>query len=354
MEKRTNKNVKGITLIALVLTIIVMLILAGITINLTLGEDGIIKRAQEAGQTYKNAEANEIADITSFEASVIPGKVAKTVDGVQYVGDGMGNLIPVPVGFSYLEGTKSTGFVIKNDTDGNEFVWVPCTLDGDNGSIKYDRYAFLTGYVEEIDEETNFKKIKYSNEDEEYWIEELQEDEKKCVAQYEGYYIGRYEAANEENSKLVVQKNKNVYHSILYADAKNKAESLYNKQENNVISKLCSGYAWDTALKFIETKYPEYPTNSVGGNYGNDKITDGNYNVKTGLDKVHPCNIYDMGGNVNEWTTEKYIGNANNFTLSRRGGDRSDKADVGPAASRLTPTGEHVYGYTGFRVCLFL
>ena len=50
--------------------------------------------------------------------------------------------VPVPKGFSHKEGTKDTGFVIKNDTDGNEFVWVPCTIDGANGSIKYDRYAF--------------------------------------------------------------------------------------------------------------------------------------------------------------------------------------------------------------------
>ena len=52
-----KKQNAGITLIALVITSIVLLILAGITINLTLGQDGIITKAQEAGKT------SEIADL---------------------------------------------------------------------------------------------------------------------------------------------------------------------------------------------------------------------------------------------------------------------------------------------------
>jgi len=60
------KGQKGITLVALVITIIVLLILAGITISLTLGEHGILNMAREAGQNYQNAagqEKNEIANL---------------------------------------------------------------------------------------------------------------------------------------------------------------------------------------------------------------------------------------------------------------------------------------------------
>lgn len=53
------KNQKGITLLALVITIIIMLILAGIVISLTIGENGIIKRAQLAEKEYKEAESKE-------------------------------------------------------------------------------------------------------------------------------------------------------------------------------------------------------------------------------------------------------------------------------------------------------
>lgn len=42
------KTKKGITLVALVVTIVVLLILAGISVNLVLGNDGLIERAKEA------------------------------------------------------------------------------------------------------------------------------------------------------------------------------------------------------------------------------------------------------------------------------------------------------------------
>ncbi|MCI8352685.1 MAG: hypothetical protein HFJ58_03645, partial [Clostridia bacterium] len=52
-------NNKGITLIALIITIIILLILAGVTINLILGENGLFSTAQKAGEDYKQAGARE-------------------------------------------------------------------------------------------------------------------------------------------------------------------------------------------------------------------------------------------------------------------------------------------------------
>ena len=57
--KKFKKDVQGITLIALVVTIIVLLILAGIALNLTIGQNGIFSRAQTAANTWRNAETNE-------------------------------------------------------------------------------------------------------------------------------------------------------------------------------------------------------------------------------------------------------------------------------------------------------
>ena len=59
-------NSKGITLIALVITIIVLLILAGVTINLTLGENGIFRTAEMAGKNYTQAQEQELAGIANF------------------------------------------------------------------------------------------------------------------------------------------------------------------------------------------------------------------------------------------------------------------------------------------------
>ena len=62
------KQQKGITLIALVITIIVLLILAGITINLTIGQDGIITKAQQAGKNYVDAANYENQMLKDFES----------------------------------------------------------------------------------------------------------------------------------------------------------------------------------------------------------------------------------------------------------------------------------------------
>ena len=64
------KENKGITLIALVITIIVLMILAGVSINLLFDSDGIISKAKEAGESYKNAEQNEMNILVSYEDKI--------------------------------------------------------------------------------------------------------------------------------------------------------------------------------------------------------------------------------------------------------------------------------------------
>lgn len=61
------KGQKGITLVALVITIIVLLILAGITITLTIGQDGILKRAEEAGANYTQAAEDERVQLNTLD-----------------------------------------------------------------------------------------------------------------------------------------------------------------------------------------------------------------------------------------------------------------------------------------------
>lgn len=62
-----RKNEKGITLVALVITIIVLLILAGVTISLVIGENGLITRSKTSAETYKNAAGNETNQLNTFE-----------------------------------------------------------------------------------------------------------------------------------------------------------------------------------------------------------------------------------------------------------------------------------------------
>ena len=55
------KNQKGITLVALIITIIVMLILVAVTLSIVLGDNGVIKKGREASQGTKDAYATENA-----------------------------------------------------------------------------------------------------------------------------------------------------------------------------------------------------------------------------------------------------------------------------------------------------
>lgn len=63
--KKSNPN-SGITLVALVITIIILLILAGITINLTVGQQGILRRAQEAGKNYQESANKEKSELDNL------------------------------------------------------------------------------------------------------------------------------------------------------------------------------------------------------------------------------------------------------------------------------------------------
>ena len=94
-----TKEIKGITLVALVITIVVLLILAGVSINTVLGDDGIIKKAKEAAEATKRASAEEemnrlvleyqLASNDETLESFLQEKVTEgRIDGVTDNGDG--------------------------------------------------------------------------------------------------------------------------------------------------------------------------------------------------------------------------------------------------------------------------
>ena len=67
-KEKMLKNKSGITLIALVVTIVVLLILAGVSISMLAGENGIIKRAQEAKEKSEIAEEKELVELSAAGA----------------------------------------------------------------------------------------------------------------------------------------------------------------------------------------------------------------------------------------------------------------------------------------------
>ena len=172
------KEEKGITLIALVVTIIVLIILAGVSINLVFGNLGIVTKAKEAKRMQEQEELNEqiaLGELSNEIGKTINGTGTqtqiKTVEELKNSGtyttapttikDSNGNLIKVPEGFKVAEdsGKNVTEGVVIEDNDiiegignnrGNQYVWVPVgtgikKADGTKMDITLGRYTFADG-----------------------------------------------------------------------------------------------------------------------------------------------------------------------------------------------------------------
>ncbi len=108
ISKKIIKQSKGITLISLVITIIILLILAGVTINLTLGENGIFKTAEMAGKNYTQAEEQELAGLAGFE-----NEINNIIGGT---GNNGGSGTDTPVVKGLLKDIAEMGDYVKYDT----------------------------------------------------------------------------------------------------------------------------------------------------------------------------------------------------------------------------------------------
>lgn len=115
--KKLKKQTKGITLVSLVVTIIVLLILAGVTLNFTLGEDGIFKKAGDAVDKYKEAQEKEKNMLMDLESSMdnITGEPIPIKTEEQLLKIGTGEKVEVDgVEYSFNTGRK---YILQNDIE---------------------------------------------------------------------------------------------------------------------------------------------------------------------------------------------------------------------------------------------
>lgn len=229
----------AITLISLVITIILLIILAGIAINLSLGENGLFSKAKYAKEKYLNAQSKEeeelnelyeqlgiVGDLPENTKEIEAGTIvklpnewekytptyvskengkeviaSKKVASVYAVSSGNGETIPVPYGFYYVGGNLGSGVVISdNKADKNEYVGqadVPNGVEIKDGKfvdiLKGNQFVFIPC------NENEYKKTNWGQGDKEgvsncYWATDTNGFELAQIEKYGGFYVGRYEA----------------------------------------------------------------------------------------------------------------------------------------------------------------
>ena len=349
----------------MVITIIVLLILAGVSIAMLTGENGILTQAQNAKNETEEARMKEETIIGQYESSInqatnTEAVVGEIVSGGNKPYTNNGTAI-IPEGFMIVPGCEdvSQGLVISdNPTDteedssnivakGNQFVWIPVINEEEyvrNTTYELSEVSAMaytdTDYLPDgiaptiPDNITDEKEIGLINE----------EIERDAVVSKGGFYISRYEAGLEETDTLVSKKDVTIWNNISQENCKIEAKKFINNK--NIKSALCSGIQWDVMMNFLTKKDEKYnvsvfdPSRHVGflANSG-----------KNSLDKVG--NIYDLEGNYWEYVSEKNSYSFENQYVNRGGSYYSDNTD--PASHRYYNKGVSTTGIS-FRFVLYV
>ncbi len=396
------KKTKGITLIALVITIVILLILAGISIS-ALTNQGLFEKAKEAKQKSEDAQKNESAILENYLAqmnAIIFSNINKNETNPEAA---------MPKGAIVIEGDANKGIVIKDNND-NEWVWVevPKTIyEKSVTETDYDEiYNALDTYATVYRKGSDKQNLNWKDE----WYEGCGiETSQKYTEMYNkmlssvfingGFWISRYEIGDSTatlnnttrtsdsgtKGTPVSKQNQIPYNYVTCSQAQNLSSGL--STDSNKTSSLLFGIQWDLVCKFLEEKGGLSVSqlksgDDVGstnwGNYSNSSIilTKGKYNISpnssdnewlditsniknaqmlltTGAsEQTNKMNIYDFAGNEFEWTIEHATSDTNR-PCSLRGGSFELSGYTYPASSRGNSAIIGNNGTVGFRSTLY-
>ena len=382
MKNKRLLRERGITLIALVVTIVVLLILAGVSINALFGDSGIIQKAQDAQNKMDQAAQNDLDAVNSLNEWLesktngstgeddnpsttpkISTLVGTVVEKNTKAEDAYGNKITIPKGFKVLaHGTEAgsanytysgdnipavqDGIVIEDtqtETVGNQFVWVPVGIiknkDNTTSTITLGRYEFdsstgalksntpvqvasVENCIQEVTINTYYKELSTSrissSSSENTTARNLKEFISTTLANG-GYYIARFEASKNTTNKVESKYNQTALTDITQPDAAKAAREMYGEVKENNELVYASDLANSYAWDTAIIFIQTYGKGADASSYASkNKSTS---HAKTGINPDKYCNICDMSGNVWEWTTEYSTGYSNSsYHCTYRGG----------------------------------
>lgn len=275
---------------------------------------------KDENRTVTRSEKITVIDVVTDWEQAGKVNVVTSRDGIK---------VPVPKGFTVSsvpsENTVENGLVIyqnvagKADGDGantvtesnnneamttrNQFVWIPVHCTREMFEIKENRNVGIL-YNSSIYENTN------GNAEVERWdfkydgnyepVTSYQTDfnqMKASVEKYKGFYIARYETGNLEHTQALSVKGNNELGDHNWSQLFNKNKTIVNS--NGITSHMIWGCQWDAIWRWILSQggtKASYITNSRAiGNYSGEVKPSGYRSLN---------NIYDMAGNVCEWTME--------------------------------------------------
>ena len=397
MKQKTNVNEKGITIIALIITIILLLILVGVSINLVI-KGNLFGSAEKAVSGTDDKTAQEQTRVDELmgeldkvekqqkeqeEAEKQKNLLGKRVtENTKYVSNGKTAWIPKGFTVSGIKSEQSInkGLVIYDIPEGttpdwsnpdsvktkyNQFVWIPVEVkstDTEDNIASFYRSAWAenasTGGERTTGLSTNYTEP-YSydttnNYDQTNGIADQITELTKSIYKYGGFYIGRYEAGSTkertssslQTEPFVVQQDKYPYNYVKWGKSMSDVSegavylcnNLYSLTNTNygATSMLCTGASWDSMIDFIKDSSHSVTDSATWGNYYDSETYTINrgkyavYNTSNGTlenfqdvvneypkekgksillttgatERNSSKNIYDVAGNVFEWTTE--------------------------------------------------
>ena len=323
-----NRN-KGITLIALIITIIILLILVGVSINLAIKGD-LFGSAEKAvsGTNDKTAQEQTRVDELMGELGRVeeqqrqdnlPG--TRVTENTKYVSNGKTAWIPKGFTVSGIKSEQSIdkGLVIYDIPEGttpdwsnpdsvktkyNQFVWIPVEVkssDTENSIASFYRSAWTanaeTGGERTTGLNTSFTEPNATNDtDDKTGIAKQIANLTKSIYKHGGFYIGRYEAGSKTPrtsssgvTEIGIKQDMYPYIYVKWGDSMSSigttgavylSNSLYNTNEYGATSMLCTGACWDSMLDFIKDSKHSVTDSTKWGNYSNSEtfeITRGAY-----------------------------------------------------------------------------